>query len=135
MFFFFLLYAESVLKWELLNRNRNFYLISSALLIGDQPSPSQYEEVDYETEHTQRQKKLAFTDPVHNVSLKDTVQHQVSESLMSFRQTIYRTSNTKGFLVCQLIAMRRMIGDDRFDALMLSLSPDIEEQLKDFISL
>ncbi|EFN85422.1 Importin-11 [Harpegnathos saltator] len=81
-----------------------------SLLIGDQPSPSQYEEVDYETEHAQRQKKLAFTDPVHNVSLKDTVQQQ-------------------------LVALRRMVGDNQFDQLMLTLSPDIEEQLKDFISL
>lgn len=67
--------------------NENF--ASSSLLIGDQPSPSQYEEVDYETEHAQRQKKLAFTDPVHNVSLKDTVQHQVSESLVGSRKMVY----------------------------------------------
>ncbi|XP_014473322.1 PREDICTED: importin-11 [Dinoponera quadriceps] len=81
-----------------------------SLLIGDQPSPSQYEEVDYDTEHTQRQKKLAFTDPVHNVSLKDTVQHQ-------------------------LIALRRMVGDNQFDQLMLTLTPETDEQLKDYISL
>lgn len=47
-------------------------------MITDQPSPSQYEDVDYETEHAQRQKKLAFSDPVHSISLKDTLQSQVS---------------------------------------------------------
>lgn len=46
-------------------------------MITDQPSPSQYEDVDYETEHAQRQKRLAFSDPVHSISLKDTLQSQV----------------------------------------------------------
>lgn len=53
-------------------------------MISDQPSPSQYEDVDYETEHTQRQKRLAFNDPVHSTSLKDTLQTQVRISLMSY---------------------------------------------------
>lgn len=47
-------------------------------MITDQPSPSQYENVDYETEHAQRQKRLVFSDPVHSISLKDTLQSQVS---------------------------------------------------------
>lgn len=46
-------------------------------MITDQPSPSQYEDVDYETEHAQRQKRLVFSDPVHSISLKDTLQSQV----------------------------------------------------------
>lgn len=46
-------------------------------MITDQPSPSQYEDVDYDTEHAQRQKRLLFNDPVHSISLKDTLQSQV----------------------------------------------------------
>lgn len=47
-------------------------------MISDQPSPSQYEDVDYETEHEQRRRRLAFGDPVHSVSLQDTLQNQVN---------------------------------------------------------
>lgn len=52
-------------------------------MITDQPSPSQYEDVDYETEHAQRQKKLIFSDPVHSISLKDTFQNQVSDLVIT----------------------------------------------------
>ncbi|XP_020288528.1 importin-11 isoform X2 [Pseudomyrmex gracilis] len=85
------------------------YLVDS-LMITDQPSPSQYEDVDYETEHAQRQKKLIFSDPVHSISLKDTFQNQ-------------------------LIAFRSIVGDNQFDQLMLTLSPEIDETLKEYISL
>lgn len=46
-------------------------------MITDEHSPSQYDDVDYETEHAQREKRLALSDPVHNISLKDTFQGQV----------------------------------------------------------
>ncbi|XP_011865006.1 PREDICTED: importin-11 [Vollenhovia emeryi] len=81
-----------------------------SLMITDQPSPSQYEDVDYETEHAQRQKRLVFSDPVHSISLKDTLQSQ-------------------------LVTLRGIVGDHQFDQLMLTLNPDIDEQLKDYISL
>lgn len=57
--------------------NRMIFVCSSSLMVTDQPSPSQYEDVDYETEHAQRQKRLVFSDPVHSISLKDTLQSQV----------------------------------------------------------
>ena len=53
-------------------------------MITDQPSPSQYEDVDYDTEHAQRQKRLLFNDPVHSISLKDTLQSQVRISYKYF---------------------------------------------------
>ncbi|XP_011635058.1 importin-11 [Pogonomyrmex barbatus] len=81
-----------------------------SLMISDQPSPSQYEDVDYETEHAQRQKRLVFSDPVHSISLKDTLQSQ-------------------------LITLRSIVGDHQFDQLMLTLNSEIDEQLKDYISL
>ncbi|XP_029165906.1 importin-11 [Nylanderia fulva] len=81
-----------------------------SLMNTDQPSPSQYEDVDYETEHAQRQKRLAFSDPVHSISLKDTLQSQ-------------------------LITLRNIVGDNQFDQLMLTLNSEIDEQLKDYISL
>lgn len=81
-----------------------------SLMISDQPSPSQYEDVDYETEHAQRQKRLVFSDPVHSISLKDTLQSQ-------------------------LITLRGIVGDHQFDQLMLTLNSEIDEQLKDYISL
>ncbi|XP_071559340.1 importin-11 isoform X2 [Temnothorax nylanderi] len=81
-----------------------------SLMIADQTSPSQYEDVDYETEHAQRQKRLVFNDPVHSISLKDTLQSQ-------------------------LITLRGIVGDHQFDQLMLTLNSEIDEQLKDYISL
>ncbi|XP_012055952.1 PREDICTED: importin-11 [Atta cephalotes] len=81
-----------------------------SLMITDQPSPSQYEDVDYDTEHAQRQKRLLFNDPVHSISLKDTLQSQ-------------------------LITLRGIVGDHQFDQLMLTLNSEIDEQLKDYISL
>ncbi|XP_012521564.2 importin-11 [Monomorium pharaonis] len=81
-----------------------------SLMVTDQPSPSQYENVDYETEHAQRQKRLVFSDPVHSISLKDTLQSQ-------------------------LITLRSIVGDQQFDQLLATLNPEIEEQLKDYISL
>ncbi|XP_046626086.1 importin-11 [Neodiprion virginianus] len=81
-----------------------------SLMISDQPSPSQYEDVDYETEHEQRRRRLAFGDPVHSVSLQDTLQ-------------------------AQLIALRRFVGESQFDQMMLTLNSDTDQQLKEYISL
>ncbi|XP_025988131.1 importin-11 [Solenopsis invicta] len=81
-----------------------------SLMITDQSSPSHYENVDYETEHAQRQKRLVFSDPVHSISLKDTLQSQ-------------------------LVTLRSIVGDQQFDQLLSTLNSEIEEQLKDYISL
>ncbi|KAK2588464.1 hypothetical protein KPH14_004450 [Odynerus spinipes] len=79
---------------------------TDSLMISDQPSPSQYEDADYETQHEQRRKKLAFSDPVHNLSLNDTLQ-------------------------TQFLTLRRLIGDEQFDQLIFTLSPGVSEELKD----
>ncbi|KAG7205080.1 hypothetical protein KM043_005455 [Ampulex compressa] len=84
--------------------------LTDSLMISDQPSPSQYEDADYDTEHEQRRKRLAFSDPVHSISLKDTLQNQ-------------------------LLLLPRLIGDNQFKQLMQTLNPDVDEQLKDYISL
>ena len=79
-------------------------------MISDQPSPSQYEDVDYDTEHQLRRRKLALSDPVHSVSLKDTLQ-------------------------TQLIVLRRIMGDNQFDQMLITLRTDIDQQLKEYVSL
>lgn len=79
---------------------------TDSLMINDQPSPSQYEDVDYETQHVQRRKKLVYSDPVHNLSLNDTLQ-------------------------TQFFTLRSAIGDEQFDQLIVILGPDIGEELKD----
>jgi len=59
-------------------------------MITEQLSPSQLEDVDYETEHAQRQRRLDYSDPVHTIALKDTFQsqvtisHELSFSLLDF---------------------------------------------------
>ncbi|XP_029049109.1 importin-11 isoform X2 [Osmia bicornis bicornis] len=78
--------------------------------IDGQPSPSQYEDEDYGNKHEQRKKRLAFSDPLSRVSLKDTLQNQ-------------------------LIALRRLVGDNQYSRLMLTISPEIEEQLKHYVSI
>lgn len=66
-------------------------------MITDQPSPSQYEDVDYETEHAQRQKRLVFGDPVHSISLKDTLQSQVRISREYFLDFLDKCLKTEIF--------------------------------------
>lgn len=46
-------------------------------MITEQLSPSQLKDMDYETEHAQRQRVLDYNDPVHTIALKDTFQSQV----------------------------------------------------------
>lgn len=60
-------------------------MFSSSLMITEQLSPSQLEDVDYETEHAQRQRRLDYSDPVHTIALKDTFQSQVRISQILFR--------------------------------------------------
>ncbi|XP_034176418.1 importin beta11 isoform X1 [Osmia lignaria lignaria] len=81
-----------------------------SLSLSGQPSPSQYEDEDYGNKHEQRKKRLAFSDPLSRVSLKDTLQNQ-------------------------LIALRRLVGDNQYSRLMLTISPEIEEQLKHYVSI
>jgi len=69
-------------------------------MITDQPSPSQYEDVDYETEHAQRQKRLVFSDPVHSTSLKDTLQSQVRISHKYFLNFLDSYPKTEAFRNC-----------------------------------
>lgn len=61
-------------------------------MITEQLSPSQLEDVDYETEHAQRQRRLDYSDPVHTIALKDTFQSQVR---ISPKYSLFRCSNTE----------------------------------------
>ncbi|XP_043499006.1 importin-11 [Polistes fuscatus] len=83
---------------------------TDSLLLSDQPSPSQYEDVDYETEHGQRRKRLAYNDPVHNLSLHNTLTNQFNK-------------------------LRRMMGNDQFDQLFNTLNPDVNEELNSCLGL
>lgn len=73
-------------------------------------SPSQYDDVDYDTEHEQRRKRFVLNDPVHSVTLKDTLQNQ-------------------------LLTLRRVMGKNQFDQLLLTLRGDTKHQLKEYVSL
>nr|CAD7264883.1 unnamed protein product [Timema shepardi] len=51
-----------------------------ALMYSDQLSSSVSEDdLDYETEHDQRRRMLAATDPVHTIVLRDYLQTQLTE--------------------------------------------------------
>ncbi|XP_053971959.1 importin-11 [Hylaeus volcanicus] len=81
-----------------------------SLSISEQSSPSQYEDDDYGNAHEQRTRKLYFIDPQNCTSLKSTLQNQ-------------------------LLTLRRFIGDNQFNQLMSTLNPEIDEQLKRYVSL
>lgn len=81
-----------------------------SLMISDQTTSLHDDDVDYETEHEKRRKRLSYNDPVHSASLKYTLQSQ-------------------------LLTLRGMVGDNQFDQLMQTISVGISEQLKDYISL
>ncbi|XP_033230848.1 importin-11 isoform X2 [Belonocnema kinseyi] len=80
------------------------------LVPGDELSPSQYEDVDYETEHAKRKRDIEINDAVHRVSLKDVLQSQ-------------------------LVTLRRLVGVNQFDLMMHAVSTDINMQLKVYVSL
>ncbi|XP_006559929.1 importin-11 isoform X2 [Apis laboriosa] len=78
--------------------------------IDGQSSPSQYEDEEYGNKHEQRKRRLDFSDPLSSISLKDTLQNQ-------------------------LLTLRRLIGDNQFNQLMLTLHPEIDKELKLYVSL
>ncbi|XP_031837056.1 importin beta11 isoform X2 [Nomia melanderi] len=65
---------------------------------------------DYGNEHEQRKRKLAFGDVVSTISLKDTLQNQ-------------------------LLTLKSLVGDNKFNQMMSTLNPVIDEQLKSYIFL
>ncbi|XP_076243616.1 importin beta11 isoform X2 [Calliopsis andreniformis] len=75
----------------------------------EQSSSSEYEDDEYGIKLDQ-EKRLAFNDPVNCVSLKDTLQNQ-------------------------LITLRRLMGDNQFNQLMLTLDSETDKQLKHYVSL
>ncbi|KAK9304709.1 hypothetical protein QLX08_004111 [Tetragonisca angustula] len=81
-----------------------------SLSISGQSSPPQYEDEEYGNKHEQRKKRLDFNDPLCGISLKDTLQNQ-------------------------LLTLRRLIGDNQFNQLMSTLYPEIDKELKLYISL
>ncbi|XP_033190339.1 importin beta11 isoform X3 [Bombus vancouverensis nearcticus] len=85
------------------------YAIES-LSISGQSSPSQHDDEEYGNKHEQRKRRLDFSDPLPSISLKDTLQNQ-------------------------LLTLRRLIGDNQFNQLMLTLHPEIDKELKLYVSL
>ncbi|XP_012282091.1 importin-11 [Orussus abietinus] len=81
-----------------------------SLMLSGQPSPSQYDDTEYETEDEQRKNRLDINDSVHNVSLKETFQSQ-------------------------LTTLHLLMGDNQFDQLLRTLSPEVEMQLKEYVSI
>ncbi|KZC04053.1 PREDICTED: importin-11 [Dufourea novaeangliae] len=81
-----------------------------SLTLGEQSNSPPYVDEDYGSEHEQRKRRLAFNDIVTSISLKDTLQNQ-------------------------LLTLRGLVGDDQFNQMMSTLKPEIDEQLKFYISL
>jgi hypothetical protein len=48
-------------------------------------SPSQFEDIGYETEHSLRKRRVCFNDPVHCIVLSELLQNQVSIKKISSR--------------------------------------------------
>ncbi|CAL7948181.1 unnamed protein product [Xylocopa violacea] len=77
----------------------------------EESSPSsQSEDEEYGNKHEQRKRKLDFSDPLSSISLRDTLQNQ-------------------------LLTLRRLIGDNHFNQLMSTLHPDIDKDLRLYVSL
>lgn len=86
------------------------YAIDS-LSISGQPSPSSsYEDEDYGNKHEQRHRRIDSIDPLTRVSIQDTLEDQ-------------------------LRALRRLVGVNQFDQLMSTIHPEVNKQLKQYISL
>lgn len=94
----------------------------------------------YFNEHTSRERKLAAKDPVLNLLLKDTLQTQVPTNkkkckmffFLSFQRALLLIEFLPSF---QLSNLRQAIGNNQFDQLLLTLPPDIDKQLKEYVSL
>ncbi|XP_043263596.1 importin-11 isoform X1 [Colletes gigas] len=82
----------------------------NSLSITEQSSLQQYEDEDYGSEHERRKRRFDISDPVLCTSLKNTLQNQ-------------------------LLTLRRLVGDNQFNQLMSTLNPEIDEQLKCYVSL
>ncbi|XP_034939716.1 importin-11 [Chelonus insularis] len=86
--------------------------LDSLLLVNRTPEEHEQSDEDdgeYKTNLQLRLKRLDFQDPVHTVCLKS-------------------------FLENQLITLRRSISNNQFDEIIASLQPEIEQQLREYIS-
>lgn len=70
----------------------------------------QLEDIGYETEHLQRKRRLAFTDPVHCIALEELLQNQLN-------------------------LLKRSIGEEQFSHMMQSLGLEANQQLREFVTI
>lgn len=67
-------------------------------------------DVEYKTQHYKRCLQLAVIDPVYSIALSN-------------------------YLRDQLMTMKNQFGQERYQALMLSLNPDLLENLRDYFDI
>lgn len=84
--------------------------IDSLLWNGQDPSPSQYDDVDYKTEHDHRRKQLAASDPVYKLELKNYFQSQLFE-------------------------LRNQVNEAQFKQLVDTVDVETLEQVREYVSL
>ncbi|XP_076181543.1 importin beta11 isoform X2 [Ptiloglossa arizonensis] len=88
----------------------NIELGIDTLSISGPSNPDSYVNEDYGNEHEQRKRRLECSDPVCSISLKNTLQNQ-------------------------LFTLRRLIGENQFNQLMITLNADTVIELKRYVSV
>ena len=81
-----------------------------SLVIDDYHNPSQLEDIGYETEHSQRKRQLVYSDLVHCIALDKFLQNKLDN-------------------------LRRLRGDEQFDQMMHTIRFDINQQLREYVTI
>lgn len=79
-----------------------------SMMLDDQND--QLEDIGYETEHLQRKRRLAFTDPVHCIALEELLQNQLN-------------------------LLKRSIGEEQFNHMIQSLGLEVNQQLREYVTI
>nr|XP_012153826.1 PREDICTED: importin-11 isoform X2 [Megachile rotundata] len=94
--------------------DNDVYNIQNAIdclsIAGKRSPSSSYEDEDHGNKHEQRQRRLDFSDPLTRASLRATLENQ-------------------------LLTLRSLVGVNQFEQLMSTINPEINEELKRFVSL
>lgn len=89
------------------------------------------EAFDESTPHFERLQKIGLTDPVHTVPLHNFIQAQVIFSLW-FR---FETPLISGSFYYQIATIRQQLGEERYNALMLTVDAETLNEASLFLNL
>ncbi|XP_031781070.1 uncharacterized protein LOC100116824 isoform X2 [Nasonia vitripennis] len=81
-----------------------------SLMIDDQHSLLRLDDIEYETEHSQRKRRLANFDPVHRVALHSMLQNQLN-------------------------FLRQYIGHDQLHLMLQGISREVKQQLEEYVTI